>query len=317
MADCAFCQQPLPEGAVRCPRCGTPAQQKVSREQRAATVMEPIHSTEPEPQDRRGGTIREPIPPEPDDSATQTATHESLGAVVFRPLFRAPMAILTLLDDGRRIRGEEIRLRADRTVIGRTTGEVLIPHDAGISGKHAEIVRKRENGHYRWSLRDLGSRNGTFVRVSRARLSHNQELLIGGTRYRFDAAPQGAPPAAGEESSDPARDETRPWQTVSEAELSKLIPSLVELTPQGEGQRFLLENPENVIGSRPHESDVVIPEDPFISPAHCRIRVSGRQRWTLENLNALNGVWLRIESIAVDKEGEFQLGEQRFTLKVL
>ena len=52
-------------------------------------------------------------------------------------------------------------------MIGRTEGDVLIPHDDMISGQHAELTRRQEPGRCRWHLADLNSRNGTYVRVGR------------------------------------------------------------------------------------------------------------------------------------------------------
>src|SRR4051812_21740842 len=59
-----------------------------------------------------------------------------------RPVQRPPMAQLCIFDDGA-TDGEWIRLRADRTVIGRTEGDVLIPHDGQIANPHTEILRER------------------------------------------------------------------------------------------------------------------------------------------------------------------------------
>src|SRR5207244_10614612 len=71
-----------------------------------------------------------------------------------RPGQRPPMALLVILDDGRQD-GERVRLRGDRTVIGRSEGDVRIPHDLAISGRHAELVRQKTGHGHRWFLADL------------------------------------------------------------------------------------------------------------------------------------------------------------------
>jgi FHA domain len=313
MADCSYCLQTLPAGATRCPRCGTAVQQDAAeRYERSGTVMERVSDL----QDAiRSATVKEATvaksEPPPRGKADQK------GTVGFRPVFRAPMALLTVLDDGRRDRGEAIRIRQERTVIGRVDGEVLVPHDNGVSGKHAEIVREMKDGHYHWTLRDLESRNGTFVRVSKAALQHNQHLILGGKRYRFDAAPQGTEAV---NTADAAGDETgatRPWQAVSPADLSKLIPSLVELGAQGEGERHLLDRAENAVGGDPRQCNVVLADDPFVSPLHARVTRDDRGRWSVTNNDSLNGVWLKVDAAPMNDDGEFQLGEQRFSLKIL
>src|SRR5262249_62385494 len=81
----------------------------------------------------------------------------------YRPMRRPPMALLCILDDGKED-GEWLRLRADRIIIGRSEGDIIIPHDPMISGRHAELARRPDQGRYRWHLTDLQSTNGTYLR---------------------------------------------------------------------------------------------------------------------------------------------------------
>ena len=67
----------------------------------------------------------------------------------FRPALRPPMAILCAFDDGQET-GEIVRIRVPSFVIGRSEGAFLVPHDAGISGRHAEIGRRLADERYRW-----------------------------------------------------------------------------------------------------------------------------------------------------------------------
>src|SRR5579883_1680215 len=152
-----------------------------------------------------------------------------------RPVMRPPLGLLCILDDGT-TDGEWVRLRADRLVIGRTDGDVRIPHDGLVSGRHAEIVRQRVPTGYRWVLVDLKSTNGTFVRVGSTILRHESELLIGGARYRFEAGASPAP-ATPVPAADEARQTTQAW---TNEPVRTLLPSLVELTPAGPVQRFQL-----------------------------------------------------------------------------
>ena len=103
----------------------------------------------------------------------------------YRPSLRPSMALLYVLDDGDDS-GEIVRIRASAFVIGRVDGNITIPHDGGISGRHAEISRRHENGEHHWYLKDLQSTNGTFVRAATVILSQDQEVLIGGGRFRFE-----------------------------------------------------------------------------------------------------------------------------------
>jgi pSer/pThr/pTyr-binding forkhead associated (FHA) protein len=244
---------------------------------------------------------------------TQKESAADTDTVPFRPLRRPPMALLCILDDGKDEGGEWVRLRGDRVVIGRGEGDILIPHDSMISGRHAELTRELEEGRFRWYLTDLGSTNGTYLRIGSAFLKHNQELLIGGRRYRFDAAPQGVATPADEAAQSGARG-TAAWAGVAATEP---VASLVELTAQGEGQRFRLTKPEIPIGRLPTPGGILLKDDPLVSPQHARLFLDKKGRWHIENTHSLNGTWLRIQRVAIEPAGHFLLGEQRFLMRVL
>jgi hypothetical protein len=222
--------------------------------------------------------------------------------VPFHPVRRPPMALLCAFDDGRND-GEWLRLRGDRFVVGRTLGDFLVPHDDLVSDRHAELSRRVKDGRYRWYLTDLGSETGTFVRVGSALLRHGQELLLGGTRFRFElpAAADPGGPRAGQ------RDSGR-----------TSLPSLVEVSPHGrEGWRLHLSQAVNWLGRDSARCQLVVAGDALLSPRQCRIRLADDGQWFLDNANSLNGSWLRVHRMGIDDVGQFQVGEQRFLLRVL
>jgi pSer/pThr/pTyr-binding forkhead associated (FHA) protein len=229
-----------------------------------------------------------------------------------RPQDRPPMALLCVLDDGK-LDGEWIRLRGDRYLIGRTEGDVRIPHDAMMSGRHAEISRQRGPGGFRWLLTDLQSTNGTFVRVGSTILRHHNELRIGGNHYRFEAPASSA--AAADEAGPAAQDQaTRSYQGPS---VRSLVPSLVELVGGSTGQRFALTLPEYWIGRDPKACPIARPDDLLLNPRHARLFRDAKAQWHIENNRSVNGLWLRIDQIPLDTACQFRLGEQRFLLRVL
>jgi pSer/pThr/pTyr-binding forkhead associated (FHA) protein len=229
-------------------------------------------------------------------------------ALAFRPLRRPPLALLCVVDDGRSD-GEWYRIRTETFVIGRAEGDVVIPHDVMMSARHADLTRQLVQGRYRWHLTDLGSTNGTFIRVSSALLRHGAELLAGNRRLRFETPAEalGDAPEAAEEG-------TAGWHRLGPADL---VPSLVEITPQGEGQRFFLEDAELWLGRDPAQCAVALPHDPYLDPRHARVYRDAQGEWRIENADSVNGLWLRVRRIALETGGHFQLGEQRFILKVL
>src|SRR5262245_38941904 len=89
------------------------------------------------------------------------------GTMPFRPNHRPPMAVLRACEDGRDS-GLTIHVYTEHFVIGRSEGDFVVEHDSAISSKHVEIVRRHDGARYQWFLKDLGSTNGTFIRVGKA-----------------------------------------------------------------------------------------------------------------------------------------------------
>jgi pSer/pThr/pTyr-binding forkhead associated (FHA) protein len=264
----------------------------------------------------RGATVREAAPSTihaPVLGAGEAPAADS-PAEPFRPVDRPPMALLTVLDDGDES-GELIRLRASTFRIGRVECDLVIPHDGGMSARHAEISRRLEAGVHRWYLRDLQSTNGTFARASSVVLHNGQELLIGRTRLRFELQAPGAAPAPPQ--AEPLA--TRKWQAAPAPApapaLQAARPMLVELTVAGEGRRFPLSEPETWIGRDP--SCRVTLNDPTVDLKHARAARDAKGRWVLTNARSINGVWARVDEVALERGGQFQCGEQRFLVKVL
>lgn len=75
--------------------------------------------------------------------------------------------------------GQELRLSAE-TSIGRSRACVLRLEDPRVSGMHAMLAWKGQG----WELRDLGSRNGTYVGGRRLE-SGARELLTRGAQLAF------------------------------------------------------------------------------------------------------------------------------------
>jgi pSer/pThr/pTyr-binding forkhead associated (FHA) protein len=77
---------------------------------------------------------------------------------------------------GRDLDGPAFPLFDETVVLGRERGDILFPEDGYVSGTHAQITL-REGRVY---LTDLGSSNGTFLRVRDARLVAPGSLLLMG-----------------------------------------------------------------------------------------------------------------------------------------
>ena len=213
----------------------------------------------------------------PTDATRQPARLDqpAADALPFRPTVRGPMALLRVVDDNSEA-GELLRIRQERFVIGRSEGDVVVPHDISMSPRHAAIERLGDTG---WRLSDLGSAGGTFVRVTSARLRDGTVLQVGRTRLRFQAV-----------------DLTEAW--------------LIEDRPDRPGARHECHAPLTSIGRGSCGGGIGL-DDPFVSPIHAAIRRSHRG-WTIDN-TGMNGLWVRIEApVRMVAPAQFLCGEQRF-----
>lgn len=85
--------------------------------------------------------------------------------------------------------GRELRALEDaRVTIGKAEGNDVLVEDAAVSRLHAAL----EPYGATWCVRDLGSRNGTFVNgervIAERALHHGDEIRIGATRLVFRAS---------------------------------------------------------------------------------------------------------------------------------
>lgn len=196
----------------------------------------------------------------------------------FRPTLRPPAATLMIYRDHQQ--GFETQaIRAARTVIGRARGDVVIEHDLMMSSEHAEIVRVAKYGSWRWYLRDLSSTNGTFVRIDRATLKHETELILGSSRYRFTLA-------------------------AGEARLEHLI--------AGEVEDSLAIEPEGMWLGRLQSSQFPAFWDEYLDEKHAFVHRDQNGKWELKNTKSTNGLWYRIRETQISRKCYFMLGEQRF-----
>lgn len=84
---------------------------------------------------------------------------------------------------------QTVPLSGAKVRIGKAAAnnDVVIAEDPTLSRKHAVIERAADEDA--WVLRDLGSRNGTFVngkRVTTHPLAHGDQITMGGTKAVFE-----------------------------------------------------------------------------------------------------------------------------------
>jgi pSer/pThr/pTyr-binding forkhead associated (FHA) protein len=87
--------------------------------------------------------------------------------------------LTVLLDDD--LSGSAHALLGDAVTLGRSRGEINFGEDAYVSGLHARIARRDGKAY----LSDLGSANGTFVKVTQRKLVDGAHLLLGQQLFRI------------------------------------------------------------------------------------------------------------------------------------
>ena len=165
---------------------------------------------------------------------------------------------------------------------------------------------------HRWVVTDLQSTHGMFVRVSKTVLADKAEILVGNGRYRFDAPQAEAAATTDYAPDDPNRGVTRGWD---DGPSPFRPPALTELIGNEIGNRILLVKNEYWIGSDP-SCPIGRPDDPFCEARHVRLYRKPQGGWHAEHNKTLNGLWLRMSQITVDAMVHFQIGEQRFQIKL-
>lgn len=184
--------------------------------------------------------------------------------------------------------GASYPLRGPRNVCGRAEGEIRLADDATVSPRHATFSIEGE----RVTVEDLGSVNGTFLRIrSPHRLVAGDELRLGRQLLRLEHLPR--PAADGPEAhawggADPG----------CRMRLAQLLEGggLGEIHPLREG--------ENIVGREAGE--VAFPGDRYVSARHARIEVSGEVA-TVTDLGSSNGTFCRVSGATLVLPGDHLL----------
>jgi hypothetical protein len=212
------------------------------------------------------------------DSVSNPEMIEPPTTPLYRPSVRPPMAVVKLFHDGATTY-TPYTVFADRFRIGRIDGDVVVLHDSWMSGRHAEIQRRRVGDRFHWYLVDQKSTNGSFVRSDSTVLKNNDELFLGQERYRFSTQNGRA--------------------------------GLIHAT-KGVGQQWWFRGRKEIIGSKPPCGLPSFATDPYLDPEHAILIQRSDGAWEIHDNNSQNGLWYRIMEIELSSNSAFQLGEQRF-----
>lgn len=215
---------------------------------------------------------------------------------------RESLAVLVRIWEGG-ADGEVVPLGNLPLVLGRADGECVFAADSLLSGRHCSI---RLEGQ-RAMVRDLGSRNGTFVRRSdRVTITEGMETLFGNTLVRWSLATGVTPPAPPESGRTVEYgDATGSLATVRAAVVRGRNLTADECVFRGSG----------TIG---RTGQTLALRDPFVSPVHARVDCRSEAPW-LKDADSVNGCWIRLaaESDWPLQSGDaFRAGKQIFRFEL-
>lgn len=193
---------------------------------------------------------------------------------------------LVLLDDlGAAV--QRFERKSPDTTIGRQDGDIRFPEDVFLSPLHAKISWE----HDTLVVRDLGSRNGTWVFLEAPhRLVDGDLLLIGSQviRFRRLGYPGPHPPDA---------DATKRMGSLSP---SADIASLTQLRSDGSARDVIQLSPGRDVTIGREKGDWTFPYDPSMSAQHALVR-SEDADFVVVDANSRNGV-------AIAARGDVPLG---------
>ncbi|TMB88607.1 MAG: FHA domain-containing protein [Chloroflexi bacterium] len=175
------------------------------------------------------------------------------------------------------------------TTLGRQDGDVRFPDDPFLSPMHAKLSWEDD----RLMVRDLGSRNGTWVFLEEPyRLMDGDLLLVGSQIFRFRRLGYPGPFA-------PEADATK--------RMGSLIPSadiasLVQLRADGSSRDVIQLSPGRDVLIGRERGDWIFPYDPSMSGQHAQIR-SEDADFVLVDAGSRNGVAIAARGAMPLKDG--------------
>ncbi|ACY17108.1 FHA domain-containing protein [Haliangium ochraceum] len=189
-------------------------------------------------------------------------------------------------------------LREGENRIGRDHGE-LFENDGYLSPTHAALVVQGDS----MVVRDLGSLNGVFVKMSEdEELRPGQIIRLGQELLRFDTI----------EPPQPLADGTEVMGSPNPGYWGKIT---VVIGNGIDGSAYPLLNESVTMGRE--RGEINFPEDGYVSGLHARLSNQGGS-FVLSDLGSSNGTFIRVTHERLLGDGAFiLLGQQLFRLSML
>lgn len=202
--------------------------------------------------------------------------------------------------------GKRTEIKLETITLGRDPeASILVDHPT-VSFMHAQISL-HGNHHY---LRDLGSRNGTFVNedlvVTPVILKNNDSIRIGGAVLKFSTN-------AGTEIIPPASPKQVKTEFIEKESDSELLGRLITYSGATIGLNFALKPPTVTLGRDPESNDIALPNQ-TVSRNHVRFDWR-KNKWHITDLGSGNGTRINGKEIKpnietpLEPKDEVQFGD--------
>jgi pSer/pThr/pTyr-binding forkhead associated (FHA) protein len=308
VVQCARCQGQNDASARFCKFCGSALTPRVTPDQAPPPVAQPS-PIQPSPAALRPA----PVPafaaasPVVDVPATLQTRADALRpppepAVPAQTRGRPsePSArLVVVVEDGSD--GKSFALEGPSVTIGRTHGDIVLADDPYVAPRHARL----ELVDGRWSVEDLASVNGVYLRVKGKRpLEKHDLILLGSQVLQFELV------SDEERQLGPVSQHgTRIFGTKPVRRLARLD----QRTTAGlVGDVYYLHRDETTLGRE--VGDIVFTADAFLSRRHATVRRDpSTGGFSIEDLDSSNGTFLAIRGrTALDHGDRLRIGQHLF-----
>ena len=202
-----------------------------------------------------------------------------------------------------KVKSESVAMEKPETVVGRDRGDVKYPDDNYLSKKHARFFRDAQG---RFSVEDLGSLNGTFLRLRAPfKLEHRDTLFLGRHAFRFELLQY--------EEQDDRTIEGDPLTRVQGVQGAAPRARIVKRQEEGfRGVPFFFGTAKYVLGRTDGTHN--FQKDDLMSRRHASITYRDGDYW-IEDLGSQNGSFVRLRGPHSLETGDVvKMGDQYFKL---
>lgn len=286
MSACTFCGRQNEAGAQFCIDCGKPLTQAAAAKAAMAAASGGGAGVP------RTSVLPHPAAAPPAESHKCPVCGSALDPSIlgrFTPDRRPDQRLTLVLIAEGGVEMQRFERKQTSTSIGREDGDIVFKDDAFMSPLHAKL--SWEDG--RLEVRDLGSRNGTWVFLEAPyRLVDGDQFLIGSQVIRFRRLGYPGPHA-------PDADATKRMGSLAP---SADIASLTQLRSDGSSRDSIQLSPGRDVHIGRERGDWIFPYDPSMSAQHATVRSEDADFVLLDD-HSRNGVAIAARGAMVLQHG--------------